>query len=64
MVLDMYFVMQIAANGKYSSGAMRQVCLDSMARAITLYKEQTGNDPNEYVIRGAESVQGLRVIGP
>lgn len=46
LVLDMYFVMQIAANGKFSSRAMRKVALDSMARAITMYKEQTGDDPS------------------
>eukprot|EP00271_Cylindrocystis_brebissonii_P002607 TRINITY_DN13368_c0_g2_i1.p1 TRINITY_DN13368_c0_g2~~TRINITY_DN13368_c0_g2_i1.p1 ORF type:complete len:828 (+),score=243.58 TRINITY_DN13368_c0_g2_i1:1046-3529(+) len=46
LVLDMYFVMQIAANGKFSSRAMRKVALDSMARGITRFKEQTGEDPN------------------
>lgn len=39
--------MQVAASGKFSSRALRKVALDSMGKAIALYK-QSGEDPNEW----------------
>ncbi|CAI7808231.1 unnamed protein product [Closterium sp. NIES-53] len=46
LVFDMYFVMQVAKAGKYSSRAMRKVAEDSATKAIVLYTDQTGGDPN------------------
>ena len=42
----MYFVMQVAKHGKFSSRAMRKVAEDSATKAIVLFTEQTGGDPN------------------
>eukprot|EP00897_Mesotaenium_endlicherianum_P010171 jgi/Mesen1/9182/ME000591S08503 len=66
-LLDMYFMMQFAANGGYSSRAMRQVALDAMARAITVYKEQAADDPNEckdewFQAKCQEACQYLRAL--
>lgn len=49
LVFDMYFVMQIAKDGKYSSRAMRKVAEDSATKAIVFYTEETGGDPNRQV---------------
>ncbi|CAI5475766.1 unnamed protein product [Closterium sp. Yama58-4] len=46
LVFDMYFVMQVAKAGKYSSRAMRKVAEDSATKAIVLFTDQTGGDPN------------------
>ncbi|CAI7833776.1 unnamed protein product, partial [Closterium sp. NIES-54] len=56
MVFDMYFVMQVAKAGKYSSRAMRKVAEDSATKAIVLYTDQTGGDPNSAWRAGAGKV--------
>jgi len=38
----MYFVMQVAKDGKYSSRAMRKVAEDSASKAINLFSEHSG----------------------
>ncbi|CAI5499868.1 unnamed protein product [Closterium sp. Naga37s-1] len=54
LVFDMYFVMQVAKAGKYSSRAMRKVAEDSATKAIVLYTDQTGGDPNRAMRKVAE----------